>query len=342
MGRISTFVWRSPFFPRKLSFTREGKAIFLISVGLGFAAVNTGNNLLYLVFGLSLSMILVSGVLSEWNVRNIWASLDCPTRAQAKVPTPYLVSLRKRKGRFPSYCISAWPLFEASGLKTTNARLLELKPREEASSAAYVTFERRGEYQLLGLAVATTFPFSFFSKAMVVQKKAKVLVWPHIDLTEAQSVHRSAPGDELEADEPGRGIEFFGAREFREGDNPKFILHRKSAGRTIPVVRETEATKRAGLWIILHNAFDPSKKSPEDVERAIERAASLAALEIGRGTAVGISAVGGKVDAGSGRSQLEAILDFLAKIEVYKIGRGDPTDLIEGPPRGFSVAVVTP
>ena len=35
--------------PRRLSFTREGKIIVVLSVGVGFAAINTGNNLLYLL-----------------------------------------------------------------------------------------------------------------------------------------------------------------------------------------------------------------------------------------------------------------------------------------------------
>ena len=46
-NRLEDFVWRSDF-PRKLSFTKEGKALVAISIGLGIAAVND-NNLLYLV-----------------------------------------------------------------------------------------------------------------------------------------------------------------------------------------------------------------------------------------------------------------------------------------------------
>ena len=47
-------------FPRKLSLTREGKYFLLITFGVGFAAINSGNNLLYLTLGLLLSMIVVS------------------------------------------------------------------------------------------------------------------------------------------------------------------------------------------------------------------------------------------------------------------------------------------
>ena len=46
--------------PRRLSFTREGKIIVILSVGVGFAAINTGNNLLYLLLGWLLSFIVAS------------------------------------------------------------------------------------------------------------------------------------------------------------------------------------------------------------------------------------------------------------------------------------------
>jgi hypothetical protein len=37
--------------PRRLRFTRDGKYFVAISIGIGLAAINTGNNLLYLILG---------------------------------------------------------------------------------------------------------------------------------------------------------------------------------------------------------------------------------------------------------------------------------------------------
>ena len=48
---------------RKFRLTREGRAFLFVTVGVGLAAVNTANNLLYLVLGLLLSLLLDSGVL---------------------------------------------------------------------------------------------------------------------------------------------------------------------------------------------------------------------------------------------------------------------------------------
>ena len=58
-------------FPRKLKFTKEGKILIGITLGIGFAAINTGNNLMYLVLGMLLSLMVVSGILSELSLRGV-------------------------------------------------------------------------------------------------------------------------------------------------------------------------------------------------------------------------------------------------------------------------------
>src|SRR5262245_59781725 len=57
---------------RPLRFTRFGTFYILFSLAVGAAAINTGNNLLYLMLGLLLGFIIISGFLSDsclWGVR---------------------------------------------------------------------------------------------------------------------------------------------------------------------------------------------------------------------------------------------------------------------------------
>lgn len=68
--------------PRKLKFTREGKYYLGITLGVGFAAINTGNNLLYLLLGMLLSLIVVSSVMSELSLRQLTVTRRLPMRAQ--------------------------------------------------------------------------------------------------------------------------------------------------------------------------------------------------------------------------------------------------------------------
>ena len=57
--------------PRVLRPTRAGWVFFGLTFGVGFAALNTGNNLLYLVLSLMLAFLVLSGALSESALRGI-------------------------------------------------------------------------------------------------------------------------------------------------------------------------------------------------------------------------------------------------------------------------------
>ena len=68
--------WLRP--PRKLQPTRAGWCFFALVMGVGFAALNTGNNLLYLVLSLMLSFLILSGAFSESALRGVCVTRRVP------------------------------------------------------------------------------------------------------------------------------------------------------------------------------------------------------------------------------------------------------------------------
>ena len=58
----------------------------LITLGIGLGAMNTGNNLVYLVFGMMLGFITASGVISETSLRGIEADWIFPQELFAQTP----------------------------------------------------------------------------------------------------------------------------------------------------------------------------------------------------------------------------------------------------------------
>src|SRR5207302_877273 len=63
--------------------TRDGWWCLGAAVGLGFAAMNTGNNLLYLLASLLLGLIIVSGILSEQSMRRLRLAAVVPDEIYA-------------------------------------------------------------------------------------------------------------------------------------------------------------------------------------------------------------------------------------------------------------------
>jgi uncharacterized protein (DUF58 family) len=312
VGRLSEFVWRSEFFPRKLSFFREGWIVFVVSIGLGIAAVNTGNNLLYLVFGLSLALIIISGIISESNLRGLKCSALPQVRPVAGRTSTVALTVSSQRSRFPAFAIEAWP--SVDGAEVGPALFLDVRPGDSVTGACKMTFPRRGEYPVRGMVLSTAFPFSFFRKSLILPASGFVVVHPRTHDLVASELPPTSEGDEEHRPLSGRGQELFGVREFREGDNPRHLLHKRSAGRPEPVVREFEQAASRAVWIALVNVLPSGPDGADRVERAVEKAASLAVNLVDGGRTVGVVSVGGIVSLGSGSAQVNRILDFLATV----------------------------
>src|SRR5687768_13820366 len=72
--------------PRRLEVTREGRYFLAITIGIGLAAVNTGNNLLYLLLGWLLSTIIASGALSNLVIGGVRIARRTPGSVHAGRP----------------------------------------------------------------------------------------------------------------------------------------------------------------------------------------------------------------------------------------------------------------
>src|SRR6266446_3157116 len=90
----------------------SGGGIFLLILGVvGFAAWNTGNNLLFLVFSLLCSTLFVGGAAARASLRDLNVSARFPDHIFAGEAAPVIVILRNTKRLLPSFSI----LVEARG-----------------------------------------------------------------------------------------------------------------------------------------------------------------------------------------------------------------------------------
>ncbi|MDQ7037815.1 MAG: DUF58 domain-containing protein, partial [Aquificota bacterium] len=88
----------------KVKIKRSGSVFIGVTVFLGVAAANTGNNLLYILVSSMLSVMLVSGLSSLLNLRGIKITLIPPPRVFAGRRTTFRIILRK-EGILPSFLI---------------------------------------------------------------------------------------------------------------------------------------------------------------------------------------------------------------------------------------------
>ncbi|HWU89127.1 MAG TPA: hypothetical protein VN253_17800, partial [Kofleriaceae bacterium] len=196
--------------PRRLQFTREGRILVLLAVGVGFAAVNTGNNLLYLLLGWLLSFIIASGILSELTLRRLAVDRRPPPRVYANEPFLMEVVIENGKARRASFSIEVEDLIGSTPLDK-RCYFLKIPPGKSQRTSYRHTFVRRGRYELTGYRLATKFPFALFRKSRDVDAPLEVLVYP-ARVAVPRPPARSTSKGEATANRLGRRGEFFGLR----------------------------------------------------------------------------------------------------------------------------------
>ncbi len=294
--------------PRRLRFTSSGRWLVLGVLGIGLAALNTANNLLYLVLGGMLGLIVVSGWLSEQALRGLVVRRRIAPGVTAGRPARITYEVASRKRRLPSFSIE----LREKGIAGA-AFLPGLAPGRTAFTRAEVVFPRRGVYPLAELTLATTFPFGFFEKQRDLELPGAVIVWPRTD-RRVRAPRRA--GDRARRTGPlpaglggGRG-EYRGLRAFRPGDDPHDVHWRSSARRGDLVVREYERDEAESLWISLDLRCPRGAQAAG--EAAVEVAAALADRASGRGERFGLVTQDAWIELGTGAPHLEAVLDALA------------------------------
>ena len=90
---------------RRISFTPGGVAFTIGTFAVGFAAMNTGNNLLYLLLGAMLGFIAVSGWLSEQAIRGLVIHRRSPHAVTVGQDLHLIYHVTNRKTRLPSLAV---------------------------------------------------------------------------------------------------------------------------------------------------------------------------------------------------------------------------------------------
>jgi uncharacterized protein (DUF58 family) len=313
------WTWLSRWFypPRKLKFTREGKYYLGITLGVGFAAINTGNNLLYLLLGMLLSLIVVSGVMSDLSLRQLTVTRRLPTRAQ--VGRAHLVEIEvfNHKKRVPSYAIEVEDL-RAGQPADKRCFFLKISPASAQVAAYRRTPARRGRDHHTGFRIATRFPFGLFEKSREVEAEGDLIIYPAVDPVRLglDEAGRRMGGDGAMG--RGGGDETFGLRQMRDGDDPRDIYWRKSTRSDQLILRERARETRPDVELVI-DVVRPTGEGDgfaQKFERRIREVASRAVAHVKRGDGVVVAtSLGERVRADRSLGS-DPVLRFLALLDL--------------------------
>lgn len=89
--------------------TKEGLIYMALVLVIGIAALNTGNNLLFIIVSAMLAAIVISGVVSATMVRRMEMEVVLPEHVFANTPVLGRVSVRNRSSWWPAFSVSVVP-----------------------------------------------------------------------------------------------------------------------------------------------------------------------------------------------------------------------------------------
>ncbi len=306
---------------RKFRLTREGRLFLFVTIGVGFAAVNTANNLLYLVLGLLLSLLLVSGVLSDLALWKLRISRRLPARMFAGARSVVEVVALNDKRWLASVSVEA--IDEIDGADVEPARFLRIAPGETDLSSYPFEAPRRGRIELGSIRVLTRYPFGLIEKGYTMFEPDEAIVYPRLLENVATPPVRPIPGDVAPIHRTGRGSEFAGSvRFYREGDEARDIHWKRTASRGELVVREHEEDTSALITLYVDNVVPPGTTDEtawrERFEHSISEAATAASIYLARGVSVQVQAADGTSPLVGGGVAPDPIWRFLALLKAVR------------------------
>lgn len=310
--------WPPP--PRRLLFTRAGAVFTAGILAVGLAAVNTGNNLLYLLLGGLLGLVVLSGILSEQAVRRVRVVRRLPRGTPAGRPARVRYEVSNHRRRMPVLTL------EIREPSLPGAAFVgHLAPGGTAIVRNNPLFIRRGTVPLETVTLSTAFPFGLFRKERDLQLPGELVIWPSTDRPVPEL---TLGGDRIRrgGGRAGGGVaprgDYRSLREYRAGDDLRDVHWKASARSGALMTREYERDDSHALWVCLDAGTPPG----EEAEQLVEVAASLAARALEDGRTVAFATQEGTLPAGVGQGQLERILEALARLDFVA---GRPT---LGPP----------
>ncbi|MGE5326848.1 MAG: DUF58 domain-containing protein [Deltaproteobacteria bacterium] len=268
-------------------FTREGLVYILIIAVIIVAALNTGNNLLFIILASLLAGILVSGILSHIVLSDLELEFVLPDHIFAGKPLLSRLTLRNLKWFMPSFSVTvtAQGKPKKKKVESGSARNILSEPvyipyiPRLASVTQHVdlTFPRRGRYTQEGFRVGTKFPFGFLRKTRDVPARHEILVLPSVQPAEEFFEILPLVSGEVESLFKGRGHDLYAIRDYQESDSARHVDWKATAKALALKVREfTREDERRLVLVFDSRVADQDEKTLEQFEKAVGLCACLA------------------------------------------------------------------
>jgi uncharacterized protein (DUF58 family) len=302
--------------------TREGRRFILAALLIAIAAVNTGNNLIYLILSLMFSVAVLAVLLLKVNLWGLTMEVSFEEPVFAGETAYAAVIIRNGKRFIPSYSLR---ITADGALSPVYCGVMP--PGGTLEKVVRLRFDKRGMRGHKDFFIESGFPFILLSSRRAAGVSGEILVYPA--LMETGDLIETSPG----ASGAGalmRGLsgdEIYSIREYRYGDDRRSIHWKASAKTAGLMVKEYAEGEYRRATIVVDNLSMSREvlsgrdraggeiRSSEIFEKVVSVAGSLARDLLDEGYLVRLMSCRKVVPFGAGRGHLFRILDILAVLE---------------------------
>ena len=323
-----------------LSFQVTGGGVVFVCIYtvVAFAAWNTGNNLLFLVFSVLSSTLFVALTAGRVSLRELVVTARFPDHIFAGDPAPVIVTVNNTKRLLPSLSVvveareRAEPHERRRGLfrrarerKRVLAYFMYLPHRAKVEQRVEQTFVTRGRVLVTGFEISTRFPFGFFRlRRRLRARDVEIVVYPKPEGLGDELHLLPIDAGQLEAQRRGAGHDLHSLREYQPYDDVRHIHWKATARQGRLVVREFTAEDERRVHVVLDTFVETDADALLRFERAVTEAASLVTHFVEERAEVRLSDGEGESRYGIGR---EHLYDCLRRLALVEPRRAEPDSL---------------
>jgi uncharacterized protein (DUF58 family) len=328
-----------------------GGLIFIgIFLSVAFAAYNTGNNLLFLIFSVLASTLFVAWSSARASLRDLVVSARFPDHIFAGEPAPVFVSLQNTKRLLPSFSIlieSRNQIFDQDTAATHGGRKKRRRRRERqrylhralayfiyvprrAKSEQRVEqlFPKRGHVLVTGFELSTRFPFGFFRlRRRLRARNVELVIYPKLEAASDELHLLPMNAGRILSARRGAGHDLHSLRDYQPQDDMRHIDWKATARTSRLIVREFASEDERRVHIVfdtrvMDSATDggggAEKFFDARFERGVTQAAALVAHFLEERAEVRLTLGEEAGHYGTGREHLYACLRRLALVRPHE------------------------
>jgi len=156
-----------------IKFTKAGWIYIILTILMGFSAINTNNNLVFITVSLMLAVMGVSGFYGKSNIEKLSFDISFENEIYARKKSNITVFVTNRKKKLISSLLNIEVLGEKGVIDF-------MSPKETKSFTISKSFENRGVVSIDKIVVSSKYPFNFFIRRKVYHINEEFIVFPEM------------------------------------------------------------------------------------------------------------------------------------------------------------------